>query len=242
MRRPCGVKLIRILALTSMLLAGCASAPHQDVGPMLPKGPLHGRLDAGVYHDMRGWFSVSTPIPPSDPAYPYLGVTEQYETNISFVAFLPTLSPGEFYRAYMEDFYGSNHQVTDLRQIADSAMKLFGKDVVQARSEPMHLVEERPWHVGSSDGLLRLYTERTPTTAMMANLGMAEDYTAYILMYIGADHGKVAMLWLEWPEGCKPCTPLEKGPSTTSQDPIDKALADDARAGRFMASFHFGND
>lgn len=206
---------------------------------MLPKGPLHGRLEAGIYHDMRDWFGIATPVTPGDPYYRYLGVSEQYETNISFVSFLPTLSPGEFYRAYVEDFYGSNHQVTDLHQIADSAMQLFGKDVVQARTEPMHLVEEKPWQVGSVAGLLRLYTERTPTEYLLANLGMAEDYTAYILMYVGADHGKVVMMWVEWPEGCKPCTPLQPGPVTTSQDPIEKALADNGRAAPFMTSFRF---
>jgi hypothetical protein len=61
---------------------------------------------------MRGWFGIATPLPPSDPAYRYLGVNEEYEPNISFVSFLPTLSPGEFYRVYVEDFYGGNHPVT----------------------------------------------------------------------------------------------------------------------------------
>ena len=234
------MRIFRAFALPLLLLTGCASTP--EPGPMLPKGPLHGRLEAGSYHDMRGWFSIATPVRSGDPAYRYLAVNEEYETNISFVSFIPTASPGEFYRSYVEDFYGGNHPVTDMHQIADSAMKLFGRGVVQDRTEPMRLVEERPWRVDASEGLLRLYTERTPTEYLLANLGMAEDYTAYILMYVGADHGKVAMLWMEWPEDCKPCIPLQPGPATAGPDPIDKALADNGRAASFMASFHFGKD
>jgi hypothetical protein len=106
----------------------------------------------------------------------------------------------------------------------------------------MHMIEERPWRLGSTTGWLRLYTERTPTEYLLANLGMAEDYTAYILMYVSTDHGKVAILWMEWPGDCKPCTPLQPGQATTSQDLIDKALADNGRAAPFMSSFRFGND
>lgn len=209
---------------------------------MLPPGPQHGRLEAGRYHDMRGWFGIATPLPPSDPAYRYLTVNDQYQPNISLVAFRPNRSPGEVYQAFTEDFYASNHAVPGLDEIADNAMQVFGKDEMQSRGEPVRLVEERPWRAGSTDGLLRLYTERTPTQSLFTALYMAEDYTAYILVFIGADHGKVAMLWMEWPEGCRPCAPLETGPATASQDSIDKALADNARAGRFMASFHFGDD
>ena len=225
-----------------LLLSGCASAPAPAPGPVLPKGPLHGRLENGVYHDMRGWFGVATPVPPGDPVYPNLAVNEEYDPNISYVSFIITTAPGEYYRAYVEDFYGGNHPVTGLAQISDSAMKLFGKGVMLSRTEPLRLVEEKPWKTGGTSGLLRLYTERAPLAPMLTDLGLAEDYTAYILMYASEDHGKVAILWMEWPMDCKPCIPFPAGPPTTSDDPIDKALAADGRSGTFMASFHYGTD
>lgn len=229
-------------AVSLLLLAACAGQPVPEPGPMLPKGPLHGRLEAGIYHDMRGWFSIATPMAPSDPLYPTLAVNEEYDPNISFVSFLPTRAPGEYYRAYVEDFYGSNHPVPALAVVADSAMKLFGRQLVQVRSEPMRLIEEKRWMAGATQGLLRLYRERAPTEDLLANLGMAEDYTAYILMYVTADKGKVAVLWAEWPMDCKPCAPFPPGPAAKGDDPIDQALAADGRSGAFMASFRFGND
>jgi hypothetical protein len=158
------------------------------------------------------------------------------------VSFLPTHAPGEYYRAYVEDFYGSNHPVPSMSTVADSAMKLFGKQLVQARLEPMRLIEEKPWTAGVTQGLLRLYKERVSMEDLLADLGMAEDYTAYILMYVTSDHGKVAVLWAEWPMGCKPCTPFPPGPAAKGDDPIDQALATDGRSGAFMASFRFGKD
>ena len=231
-----------VLVLCLVSLGGCANAPASPTGPMLPKGPLHGRLEQGNYHDMRGWFGVTTPLSPRDPDYASLAVNEEYRPNISFVSFIPTHAPGEFYRVYVEDFYGGNHPVTGLSQIADSAMKFFGAGVAQDRSEPIRQVGEKPWQTATSSGLLRLYTERTPIEPLLANLGLAEDYTAYILMYVAAEKGKVAVLWMEWPMDCKPCVPLVPGPATTSQDPIDQALADNGRTGQFIDSFHFGND
>jgi hypothetical protein len=232
------MKALRLAGL-SLLLSACAGAPP---APILPNGPLQGRLEAGIYHDKRGWFGVATPISPADPGYATLAVTEQYEPAISFVSFLPTQAPGEYYRAYMEDFYAGGHVVPAMSTIADSAMKLFGKQLMQARAEPMRLVEEKPWNAGATSGLLRLYTERAPIEPLLANLGMAEDYTAYILMYVTEDKGKVAVLWTEWPMDCKLCAPIPPGPAAKGDDPIDQALATDGRGGPFMASFRFGND
>ena len=231
------VRLLRASGL--LLLSACAGAPP---APMLPNGPLQGRLEAGIYHDMRGWFSIATPISPVDPGYATLAVTEQYQATVSFVSFLPTQAPGEYYRAYMEDFYAGGHVVPAMTTVADSAMKLFGKQLMLARTEPVRLIEERSWNAGATSGVLRLYTERSPIEPLLANLGMAEDYTAYILMYVTSDRGKVAVLWAEWPMDCKPCTPFPRGPATQSDDPIDQALAADGRAAPFMASFHFGKN
>ena len=209
---------------------------------MLLKGPLQGHLVAGVFRDKREWFDVTSPIPTSDPGYDAMGVDEEYAANVSYVSFILVKSPGEFYHAYMEDFYGSNHPVPSMDQVADSAMKVFGSQMVQQRIEPLRLVEERPWRAGNSTGLLRLYTERTPTELLMRDLGMAEDYTAYILMYVTARNGKVAVLWSEWPMDCKVCIPLVPGTATTSDDPIDKALAANGRAAPFMDSFRYDAD
>jgi hypothetical protein len=127
-------------------------------------------------------------------------------------------------------------------QVADSAIKVFGTPLVKERNEPLRLVAERPWQVGATTGLLRLYTERTPSEPLMQNLGMAEDYTAYILMYVTAQKGKVAVLWAEWPVGCSVCAPTLPGPATASTDPIDQALAVNGRSKPFMDSFHYHAD
>lgn len=231
----------KLLAPGLLLLAGCASAPAQPPHPYFATGPLQGSLEQGLYHDHRGWFGIRSPIAPEDPSYPYMSLGEEYHDNLSYVSFIPLDHPGEYYRAYMEDFPAAGHVVPEMDQVADSAMRFFGKQLVQARVEPLHLVEERPWRAGATTGVLRLYTERTPIGALTQDTRfLGEDYTAYILMYVTEDHGKVAMLWAEWPVGCAVCVPVPPGPATQSQDPIDQALAADARSGPFLDSFRYG--
>jgi hypothetical protein len=191
---------------------------------------------------MHDWFGVETPVPPADPAYPKLSVDEEYQPNISYVSFIPTTALGEYYRVYVEDFWAGNHPVPAFDQVADSAMAFFGKEIAANRSEPIQFQTERAWHAGTTQGLLRLYTERTPMEPLLSNLAMGEDYTAYILEYVTADHGKVAVLWMEWPVGCKYCTPVQPGPATNSEDPLDKAVAANGRASAFIDSFRYGKD
>jgi hypothetical protein len=225
--------------LTLMLLAGCAAAP--PTMPILATGPLHGRLDNGIYHDRFGWFEIATPVAPTDAGYSALSIDEESQQNVNYVSFLLSQTP-EYYRVYVEDFFASNHPVIGYGQIADSAMSLFGKGLTEARSEPIEQVAEKPWHTATTSGLLRLYTQRTPLAPLLTNLGMAEDYTAYILLYVTSQKGKVAVLWMEWPMDCKVCAPLPPGPAAMSDDPLDKALAANGRASVFMDSFRFGND
>jgi hypothetical protein len=222
-----------------LMLVGCTGTPPM---PQFPTGPLQGTLQHGVYHDMRNWFGVEPPIGPDDPDYPTLAVNEEYEAHISFVTFVLSRSPGEFYRAYVEDFAGGDHAVPNLDVLGDAAMNFFGKQVVEQRTEPLRFIAQRRYQAGKTYGLLRLYTERTPIEPLLANLGMGEDYTAYILMYVTELGGKVGMVWVEWPVDCKLCTPVPRGPAATGDDQIDRALALDGRAGAFMASFRFGKD
>lgn len=226
-----------------LLLLGLASCAQAPVGsPILADGPLQGRLRAGVYQDKNDWFSVATPLAADDPGYPQLRVSENYVSHISLVDFELLTSPGEYYRAYVEDFYATNHPVPTFDQVADQAMQVFSSVITQQRLEPIRLVYEKPWQAGATTGLLRLYTERTPSQLLMQNLGMAEDYTAYILMYVTAQKGKVAILWSEWPMDCSVCKPLVPGPAPVGDDPIDKALAANGRAKPFMDSFHYHTD
>jgi hypothetical protein len=106
----------------------------------------------------------------------------------------------------------------------------------------MEQLAEKPWHTASTSGLLRLYTQRTPLAPLLSNLAMAEDYTAYILMYVTSQKGKVAVLWMEWPTGCKICAPLPPGPAAPSADAVDQALAANGRASAFMDSFRYGDE
>jgi hypothetical protein len=236
------MKYLAWLAATGMtlaLLAGCAAAPPPM--PILATGPLHGRLEKGVYHDRYGWFQIGTPVAPSDPGYSALSVDEESQPNADYVSFLPTQTP-EYYRVYVEDFFATNHPVTAYGEVADSAMTLFGKQLTEARFEPVERIAEKSWHTPTTSGLLRLYTQRTPLAPLLTNLGMAEDYTAYILMYVTSQKGKVAVLWMEWPMGCKLCAPVPSGPVTAGGDPIDKALAANGRASAFMDSFRYENN
>ena len=217
-------------------LAGCATTPPP--APTLINGPLHGSLEGGIYHDHHGWFEIATPIAPADPGYSALGVDDDTQQITDYVRFMPAQTP-EYYRAYAEDFFANNHPIMGYGVMADNAINLLGKEATESRSEPVVRVAEKPWHTATTSGLLRLYTQRTPLAPLLTNLGMAEDYTAYILVYVTSQKGKVAVLWMEWPMDCKICAPLHPGPATASDDAVDRALATNSRAGAFMDSFRF---
>lgn len=230
-------------------LSACASAPA-PVGPVLAPGSEHGRIEQGVYHDKRGWYSVALPFHPGEEGYNALYVNDEYPKNVSYVnfmpvygenrGFIPTHATGEYYRVYMEDFIANGHLVPEMTPLADMAMTFFGKLLSQQRIEPLHLVEQRPWRLGATSGIVRLYTQKVPTELVVQNLGMGEDYTANILVYVTALDGRVAVLWSEWPVGCEPCGPVPAGPPAATDDPIDRAFAANSRAGAFFASFAYG--
>ena len=224
----------------ALALGACAgSLPPAPTGPALPPGLDHGRIEQGVYYDKRDWYSVALPFHAGEEGYDSLYVDEYYPQGISYVAFIPSYTAGEYYRVYVEDFFAINRPVPDLPHVADMAITFFGKQLVAQRVEPLRLVEERPWNTAKTTGFLRLYTEKVPSTLVLQNLAMAEDYTAYILMYVTVDQGKVAVVWAEWPVGCAPCKPVLAGPPVTGDDPIDQALAADARAGALITSFGY---
>ena len=225
-----------------LLLAGCA-APPQRSGPVLePDATLQGDIADGVYHDRRHWVAVAMPFPPADARYNYIKLTEEYPHYQALVSFTPLTNPGEYYRLYLEDFKAGGHIVLPLDDMADNAMRIFGKQLTRTRIEPIQLVAEKPWHNDSTKGLLRLYTEKVPTQLLMTNLGMAEDYTAYILLYVTVQSDKVAVLWMEWPQDCSVCAPVDPGKPAAGDDPLTQALAQDARAQAFLDSFHYTLD
>ncbi len=233
------MKLIRSIALAAALLAGCA-APPQAKGPLVDGGGvLQGDMVDGAYHDRRHWVAVGLPFPPGDPRYDYVQIKEEYPRFVAFVSFLPLTNPGEYYRIYLEDFKAGGHPVPAYGELADTAMRIFGKQLTRVRIEPIQLLAEEPWHTGTTQGLMRLYSEKVPTQLLMTNLGMAEDYTAYILLYVTVQSDKVAVLWMEWPSGCSVCAPVDPGKPATDDDPIARALAQDARAQAYLDSFHY---
>lgn len=234
----------RLPALIACLVLLAACAPPPPPGPALLSGPLQGRIAAGVYHDKRDWFSISIPFQQGKQLIPGVGVQEVYPANISFVSFLYPSSPGEYYRVYAEDFFASNHSVPDMDHVADAVLQVYGRQLVAGRSTPLTFWQEKPWRAGATQGLLRLYTQKVPAESLSLDLmqgpGLAEDYTAYILMYVTAQNGKVAMLWAEWPEGCTICAPIPAGaPAAAGADSIDKALGMDARVRTFFDSFGY---
>src|SRR5215469_15489221 len=183
--RRCGLMRLRAVLFTSVLgLAACAAAPTAPSGPVLPKGPEHGRIENNAYYDQRDWYSVTLPFQPGEEGYDSLSVTEEYPGHVSYAAFIPAYTAGEYYRVYLEDFYATNQPVPDLATVADMAMRFFGKELLQERLEPVRLLEEKSWDTGNTTGYLRLYTEKAPIAPLLTNLAMAEDYTATILMYV----------------------------------------------------------
>ena len=226
-----------------MLLTGCAEAP-QAMDPKVTSGSLQGRIDGGVYRDKRDWFSIGIPFRQGAAGYPYVQMQEVYPANISFVNFSSLSNPGEYYRVYAEDFFASNHLVPDMDRVADSVLQVYGRQLVTARMAPLEFKQEKSWQAGTTPGLLRLYTQKVPTELLSLDLmrspGLAEDYTAYILVFVTAKNGKVAMLWAEWPEDCPICAPIPPGAVTAAgADAIDKALSMDAHASAFLASFGY---
>lgn len=244
-----GVKRTPVTLVCLLGLSACASVPA-PAGPVLPPGPEHGRIEQGVYHDRRGWFQVNVPLHPGEEGYDSLYVEENYPKNVSFVSFtpfyagnrgyIPTFASGEYYRAYVEDFIANGHLVPEMDTLADMAMTFFGKLLSEQRIEPLHLVEQRPWQAGATTGVVRLYTQKVPMELAVQNLGMGEDYTAYVLVYITTLDSRVTVLWSEWPVGCEPCRPVPAGQAAATDDPIDRAFAANARAGVFFASFAYG--
>jgi len=231
---------LRAVLFTSVLgLAACAAAPTAPSGPVLPKGPEHGRIENNAYYDQRDWYSVTLPFQPGEEGYDSLSVTEEYPGHVSYAAFIPAYTAGEYYRVYLEDFYATNQPVPDLATVADMAMRFFGKELLQERLEPVRLLEEKSWDTGNTTGYLRLYTEKAPIAPLLTNLAMAEDYTATILMYVTVRDGKVAVVWAEWPVGCAPCKPVPAGPPAKTDDPIDQAAAANTRALQFIESFRY---
>ena len=233
-----------ILAASLTLLAGCAVNP-QPTGPAILSGNLEGSVTADRFQDKHGWFSVTMPFKLPDVGYRYTQLQESYPQNISYVAFSSPVNPGEYYRVYTEDFFASNHKVPDMDHVADAVLQVYGRQLVAARTTPIELQLEKPWKLGDTEGLLRFYTQKVPTELLsldiMQNPGLAEDYTAYILMYVTARNGKVVMLWAEWPEDCGVCAPVPAGAAPASgADSIDRALATDARAVAFLNSFSYG--
>lgn len=193
---------------------------------------------------MRGWFSVGIPFREGIDADHRALVEEIYKPNISFVGFTSAASPGEFYRAYAEDLFASNHAVPDMDRLSDAVLQSYGKQLVAARTTTLVFQQEKPWQAGTTRGLLRLYTQKVPTEFLALDLmrspGLAEDYTAYILMYVTAQNGKAVALWAEWPEDCGVCGSIPTGSApSVGSDAIDRALAADARAKVFLDSFSY---
>ena len=229
----------RVAALSLLLLAGCSTPPQPKSPQVEGSGVLQGDIVDGAYHDRRHWASVALPFPPDDPRYDYIRIKEEYPSFVAFVSFTPLTNPGEYYRIYLEDFKAGGHPVPAYGDLADTAMRIFGKQLTRMRIEPIQLVAEEPWHTASTQGLMRLYKEKVPTQLLMTNLGMAEDYTAYILLYVTVQSEKVAVLWMEWPQDCSVCAPVDAGKPDTSGDPIARALAQDARAQAYLDSFRY---
>ncbi len=233
-----------LAVLACLLLSACAEAPL-PAEPTTISGPLQGSIAAGVYRDKRDWFSIGVPFHHGDAGYPYVKIQEVTPANISFVSFIALDSPGEYYRVYAEDFFATNHPVPDLDHLADAVLQVYGRQLVAARSTAMVFQQEKPWRAGATQGLIRFYTQKVPTELLSLDLmqnpaGLAEDYTAYILMYVTAQNGKVVMLWAEWPEDCSVCAPIPAGPApATGADAIDRAVMQDARVQPFFDSFGY---
>ena len=227
------------------LVTGCAGdAPIPS--PVTETGSLRGRIEQGIYHDSRGWFEVATPFKEGDAEFRYMQVHEEYEANLSFVNFIPITNPGEDYVVYSEDVAAVNRPVPDMDQLADSAVRFFGKQLTDERAEPMVLVQHEAWQTPRTRGIIRFYTEKAPSSHLMIDAGqagaslmpaLAEDYTAYIVMYVTSRAGRIAVVWTEWPHDCKVCAPtpaVSDAPAT--DDPIAALLAGNARAAAFIAS------
>lgn len=238
------MKRAAILAFCLTLMVGCAEVP-QPTGPQVISGALEGTITGDRFQDKRDWFSVTMPFKLPDLGYRYTQLQESYPQAISYAAFMSPVSPGEYYRVYAEDFFASNHKVPDMDHVADAVLQVYGRQLVAARTTPVRLQQEKPWKLGDTEGLLRFYTQKVPTELLsldiMQSPGLAEDYTAYILMYVTSRNGKVIMLWAEWPEDCGVCAPIPAGtPAPTGADAIDKALATDTRVSAFLDSFAYG--
>lgn len=229
--------------LACVLLSACAEMPLP--GPTVVSGPLQGSITADAYRDKRNWFSVGIPFQVGGQVPAYVQVEEAAPANISFVNFMSLNAPGEYYRVFAEDFFASNHPVPDMDHLADAVLQVYGRQLLAVRGTSMDFQQEKSWKVGSSQGLMRLYTQKVPTMLLsldiMQSPGLAEDYTAYILMYVTARNGKVTMLWAEWPEDCSLCAPIPLGPAPAAgADAIDKAFVQDARVKAFFDSFDYG--
>lgn len=220
------------------------------------EGPvIQGDIDDGIYRARGDWFRIALPARPGSEDYRSLQVHEEYPAFVAFVTFTPLSHPGEFYRAYAEDLLARGQSADDLASVADSAVQLFGKQLGDQRLAPLEFVGEKNWQTPHTRGLLRLYTETAPLSALTSNIlattqdggrtayvsALGEDYTAYILVYATQHDGKIAVVWAEWPHGCGFCTPPPAA-TPAGDDPLSQALAQNSRAADFINSLEFGNN
>jgi hypothetical protein len=212
---------------------------------MLESPVIQGEIQEGVYRARGDWFRIAMPVHPGTDEYRTLQVHEEYPPYVAFVSFSPLTSPGEYYRAYAEDFLARGRSTDDLSAAADLAVQLFGKQLGDQRLAPLQLINEEKWETAHTRGLLRFYQEAAPLNSLTGNIltnsGLGEDYTAYIVVYTTQHAGKIVMVWAEWPHGCGFCTPPPTAVIAGS-DPLAKILAQNSRAADFINSLEFGNN
>lgn len=242
--------LTRLTRLTGLLagvsvLAACSSTGAPLPGPMLESPVIQGEIQDGVYRARGDWFHIAMPLHPGSEEYRSLQVHEEYPPYVAFVSFSPLTYPGEYYRVYAEDFMAHGHPTDDLSVVADSAVQLFGRQLGDQRLAPMQLIDEENWQTPHTHGLLRFYEEAAPLNSLtgniIANSGLGEDYTAYILVYTTQHDGKITMVWAEWPHGCGFCTPPPAA-AIAGDDPLANILGQNSRAADFINSLEFGNN
>jgi|GEM_PF-1746936 len=225
-----------LLAAGMVFLGGCAGGTLGNLIP-LPK-MLKGDVRNSVYYAKGDLFSIDSPFPQGSADYTYAEVKETYRDKQALVTFHTSTAGAEYYHADVERLPESSGDSVDLDTAADDAIARIQAMQKKGGRQPFVLVKQEPWNAKYTTGLIRLYTQKVPASDVAAD-STRKYFTAYNLMYVTSESGKVAAVVADWVPGAPEAGPPQHvAVGGANHDPVKQAFSRNARAWKFINSIN----